>query len=134
MPVRFDIKKLLLFYPNTLLSEFHSMFGAADSEKLLQVFGGTTLQIPSTATADKLMRDIIIYETLSKSTSASQSRRLTTGLMEQHDMKRAEVRQAFNSVRKQVRLVRRLRESDSRVGQHILKRKIKVKRKASWSL
>jgi hypothetical protein len=132
--VRFDIRKLLLFYPNTLLSEFYQMFGAADAEKLFQVFGGTTLQIPSTSTVDKIMRDVSIYETLSRSTSAAQSRRLTAGLMEQHDMKCAEVRQAFNSVRKQIRIVRRLRESDSRVGEHILKNKIKVKRKAKRSL
>jgi hypothetical protein len=132
--VRFDIKKLLLFYQNTLLNEFYQMFGAANAEKLLQVFGGTTIQIPSTATVDKLTRDITIYETLSKSSSPAQSRRLTTGLMGQHGMKRAEVRQAFNSVRRQVCLVKRLREADKQVGQHILKRKIKVKRKAKRSL
>lgn len=132
--MRLDIKKLLLFYPNTLLSEFYQMFGAADFEKLLQVFGGTTIQIPSTSTVEKMMRNVAIFETINKANGAAQSRRLTQGLMERYDMKRIEVRQAFNSVRKQVHLVKRLREADQEVGQHILKRKIKVKRKMRRSL
>lgn len=132
--MRLNVPKLMLFYPNTILSEFHKMFGSTNTEKLLQVFAGTTLQIPSTARVEESMRDVVIYETLIKSKSASESRRLGVALAEQYDIDRKEVRAAYRSMRKRVRENKKLLEADQKVGQHNPKGKIKIKRKTRWTL
>lgn len=132
--MRLNVQKLMLFYPNTLLSELYKMFGVANTEKLLQVFGGTTLQIPSTSRVEEAMRDVAIYETLIKSKSASESRRLGVALAEQFDIDRKEVRLAYRSMRRRVRDNKKLLEADRNVSQHSPKGKIKIKRKTRWTL
>ena len=132
--MRLSVQKLMLFYPNTLLSELYKMFGATNTEKLLQVFAGTMLQIPSTERVEEAMRDVVIYETLIKSKSASESRRLGLALAEQYDMDRREVRLAYHSMRKRLRENKKLLDSDQKVGQHSTKGKINIKRKTRWTL
>lgn len=132
--MRLNVQKFMLFYPNTLLSELYKMLGVSNTEKMMQVFGGTTLQIPSTSRVEAAMRDIVIYETLSKSKSASESRRLGEALAKQYDVDRREIRNAYRSMRRRVRDNRKLSESDQNVGKHSTKGKVKVKRKVRWTL
>lgn len=132
--MRLNVQKLMLFYPNTLLSELYKMFGSANTEKLLQVFAGTTLQIPSTSKVEESMRDVVIYETLVQSASAAESRILGTALAKQYDIDRKEVRAAYHSMRKRIRENKKLLEADQKVGQHNPKGKIKIKRKTRWTL
>lgn len=130
----FNVAKLMLFYPNTLINEFFKMFGYSNTEKLLQVFAGTTLQIPSTTKIEEAMRDCAVYETLCKSKSAAESRRLGKALAEQYDIDRAEVRKIYHAMRKRVRQNKKLREADQNVGRLSTKGKVKVKRKTRWTL
>jgi hypothetical protein len=124
----------MLFYPNTLLSELYKMFGSANTEKLLQVFAGTTLQIPSTARMEECMRDVIIYETITKSKGAAESRRLGEALAKQFDTDRKEIRDAYRSMLKRLGQNKKLQQSDQNVGKHSTKGKIKVGRKVRWTL
>jgi len=116
-------------YPKSLVAEFFRLFGAADTEKLLTVFAGTTLRIPSTKELEEARRNIAIYETLSHAKSAAEARRLGEALMSQHNISRNQVRRVYKLTRKLLRESKRFSEADAKTGQ-LKKKTIRVWRKS----
>lgn len=52
--------------PNSHIPELLEIFGTASIVKFLDIFGGTTLRVPSASELDSAMRDVSVYMTLSK--------------------------------------------------------------------
>jgi hypothetical protein len=121
------IIKLSKMFPQSLLADFERIFGTEATEKLLIIFAGTTLQVPSTKELDEAQRDIVIYKTLSGSKSISESRRLGVLLCQQYNISRREMRRIYKKTRRKLKEAKRFNDSDQRVGNHLPKR-IKVKR------
>lgn len=127
------LAKLAKIYPRTLLSEFYRMFGAANTEKLLMVFAGTTLHIPSTKDLEDVQRDVAIWETLARSKSAAESRRLGGILAKQHRIPRRRVREINRQMRRMMKENARFEAADKKTSQH-KGGKIKIRRKQKWRL
>lgn len=128
MQMRSYIEKLVQLFPQSLISEFNRIFGAEDTEKLLTVFAGVTLHIPSTRDIEEAVRNVAIYETLVRSASAVETRRLSGIMCEQYDLSRTELRQIFKKTRRELNEAKRTRAADSKIGE-LIPRKLKTKRK-----
>ena len=111
------IARLQEFFPNSVLVEFHRVFGEAATEKLLEVFSGVTLEVPSHQYLETCERDISIYEALCLSTSASQTRKLAGEQAKKHGLSHSRVRTIFRQIRKQMKENRRFKLADERIGQ-----------------
>jgi hypothetical protein len=111
-----------------LIAEIIRIFGPDLADKFLLVFGGTTIKVPSTKEMQQAKVNLAIYDTLKNVKSPVESRRLCALLQEQHNMKRADVRQAFYDTRKLMHEAKAYTEADARIGQH-QKSRVKVKRK-----
>ena len=118
MPSRVLIWKLAKIYPQSLIAEIYKIFGIEDTEKFLTVFAGMTIKIPSTIDIENEDRNLAIYETLKKSQSGSESRRLGTVLCEQHKLKRKELREIFNATKRKLREAKKSVESDRLTSEH----------------
>lgn len=131
--MRLFLDKLVKMYPRSLLSEFYRMFGLVHTEKLLAVFAGTTLQIPSTKDIEHALRDISIWETLRRSKSPGESRRLSIHLAQQHQITHKRVRTIYYSMVRLLKENTKFTEADKLTGQHKLG-KVKVRRKNRMNL
>lgn len=116
--MRLLLDKLAKIYPRTMLAEFHEMFGPAVTEKLLTIFAGTTLVIPSTKDLENAQRDVAIWETLRRSNDPGQSRRLTESLAQQHNIPHKKVRAIYYRMMRRLKANKRLNEAVRNVGQH----------------
>lgn len=125
------LAKLARIYPRTLLSEFYRMFGPEATEKLLTVFAGTTLHIPTTRDLEDAQRDVAIWETLSRSKSAAESRRLGEALCKQYKIPRRKMRYIYNSMRRLLKERTKFSTADKSTGQHKIG-SIKIRRKLKW--
>lgn len=105
------------------------MFGEKMTDRLLTVFAGTTIRVPSTKDQSNAIRDIHIYETLCTASSASESRQLAEGMSKKYKMSRRHVRQIFKTMRRLYKVNKKLKEEDLATSQHQVKR-VNVKRKS----
>lgn len=115
------------------MGEIYRIFGIEDTEKLLQVFAGTTIYVPSTKNLENEERNLAIYETLKKSKSMQETRRLGELLCEQYKLKTREMRLIRRQTEKKLQEAKRFVESDKLVSKHQPK-KIKLKQKNKRSL
>ena len=127
MPTRSLIQKLAKLFPQSLIAEIYRIFGLDNTEKLILVFAGTTIHIPSTKDLEEEDRNLAIYETLQKSNSAAESRRLGHFICEQYGLKRKELRIIYKKTKKKLKEAKKFTESDQLVSAHLPK-KIKLKR------
>jgi len=86
-----------------------------------------TLHIPSTKEIEEAIRNVVIYETLIKSKSATETNRLSAVMADQYDMSRRELRAAFKKTRRELNEAKRTKAADTKIGQ-LIPKKIKVKR------
>ena len=65
-----DLVKVVLFYYNdlSLLPELYDIFGGEALIKFLDIFGGTTIDVPPAETIERAIRDVSIYLRIKKST------------------------------------------------------------------
>jgi len=131
MPSR--LERLVQASPKSLIAEFLRIFGEQATEKLLTVFAGTTIQVPSTKNVEDALRDIAIYETLSQARNPAQSRRFGVSLAAQYRLTRVRVRKIYHKMYRQNRLNQKLLEADRATGKHQISR-IKVQRKTRLKL
>ena len=130
MPTRSLILKLAKIFPQSLVAEIHRIFRIEDTEKLLTVFAGTNIHIPSTKELEEEERNLAIYETLSKADSKSEMKRLGEVLCQRFDMKRREIRHAYLRTKKKLKEAEKFVEADKLTSQHSPSpRKRKWKRK-----
>lgn len=125
----FPYDKQIQLFPKTLIPDFFNTFGKEVTEKLLTIYAGTTIRVPSTKDQDAALRKISIYETLRGAGSASESRRLAEALSKQHKMSRRHVRNIYRTMRKLFKVNKKLQEEDIATGKHKVKR-VHVKRKS----
>ena len=116
--MRLLFEKWAKIYPKSLVSEFCRMFGPANTEKLLAVFAGTTLQIPSTKDLENAERDILIWETLRHSKSPNESRKLSANLASQYHLPRKKIRHVYYTMMRRMRENKTLEDADRATGQH----------------
>jgi hypothetical protein len=115
--MRSSIEKIVKIFPQNLISEFHRIFGKEATEKLLTIFAGVTLHIPSTKEIEEAVRNIAIYETLIASRSGVETRRLSGIMCEQYDLTRKELRAAFRKTRRELNEARRTTAADQKIGE-----------------
>jgi len=125
------LRKLALIYPKSLLAEFHTVFGSEPTSKLLSVFAGMTLKIPSNRELQKAQRDLVIYEQLEKAKDKNEFRIFRKTIQARHGMSKAKVKEIFRYMSKLHRAGKELREADKAVSLH-KKKKVKVRRRKKW--
>jgi Mor transcription activator family protein len=127
--VRLRFDKLSQLFPKTLIPEVHRIFGQEVTEKLLTVFSGTTIHVPSVREQENAMRDIAIFETLHSSKGASESRRLGEALSAQYGISRRRVRHIYRTMRRLRKQNTKLVAEDLATSQHKGKAKSKRRRR-----
>ncbi len=129
------LSKLALFFPQSLIAEYRRDFGEDSTEKLINIFGGTTLNVPSHKEIETATRDIIIYETLERSRDSAESRRLGAVLGKQHELSRHKIRAIYNSMRKRIRQNERQAAREKKVSQHQRTRKNNpIRKHKKWGM
>jgi len=101
------------------------MFGEEVTEKLLTVFSGTTIHVPSVREQENAMRDLAIFETLERAEDSSASRRLGEALSSQYKISRRKLRHIYRTMRRLHKLNTKLKAEDLATSQHkkVTKRK-----------
>lgn len=125
------LTKLALVYPKSLLNEFYTVFGDVTTTKLLSVFAGMTLKIPSSREVQKARRDLVIYETLQKATSKEEFRIIRKTLQAKHGLSKAKIKEIHKYMQKLHKAGKELQDADKAVSQH-RKKKVKVKKRKKW--
>lgn len=126
--MRISLEKVVEMFPQSIVSEFYKVFGSENTEKLLTVFGGTKLEVPSTQALEEAQRDIAIYESLKRAHDSQEKRRLVSALMQQYDIPRHRVTVIFRTMKRHQRMSERLRRAEKSIGQH-KKTKLKPRKK-----
>jgi hypothetical protein len=127
--VRLRYDKLSQLFPKTLIPEVFRIFGEEVTEKLLTVFSGTTIHIPSVREQENAMRDMAIFESLKTSKGSSESRRLGEALAAQYGISRRRVRHIYRTMRRLHKLNTKLLAEDLATSQHKGKTKSKRRRR-----
>lgn len=130
--MRLITSKLIRTFPHSLLSEISRIFGPEATEKLLTVFAGVTLYIPSTKEIEEATRNLVIYETVNLAKSKTELGRLKTVLCEQFDISRKELAKAYQRMKKQLNESTKISLSDayiSKLEPHHMVRKRRSKRR-----
>lgn len=110
------IKRIREMFPRSFLGEFQEVFGEDATRKLLDIFSGTTIEVPARRTLENAERDIIIYETLYTSTSMQQSKERGRKLADKYKLSRERVREIFRHMKKQMGENKRFRLADECTG------------------
>lgn len=129
MSMRLLLDKLSRLYPKSLVGEFYRIFGAEVTEKLLTVFGGTTIRVPTTKDLQEAQRNLAIYDTLIRSTTSKESRRLSTQLSNRYDVTKKEIRVIFRHMKRLNKESSKIKEADVAVGKH-RKKKLRLRKKS----
>lgn len=116
--MRSQFEKLIELFPKTLIPEVYNLFGKEVTDKLLTVFAGTTIRVPSTRDQSNAIRDILIYETLCAAGSSSESRQLAQDMSKKCKMSRRHVRKIFKVMQKLRKTNKKLQDQDTAVGLH----------------
>jgi hypothetical protein len=116
------LHRLKDIFPRSFLAEFMATFGEKNTQLLLDVFSGTTLEVPSRRTLDNAQRDIIIYETLYTSPNARKTKHI---LALKYNISPERIWKIFRSMRKQIGENKRFRMADERTGK-LKKSKIQI--------
>lgn len=112
-------------FPRSLLGEFLEVFGKANTIKLIDVFSGTILEIPSRRKLEALDRDIQIYEILCSCTSQKQTKEMRKKLSLKHNLTEKHIREIFSQLERQLRENRKFKLADERTGR-LLGSKLRV--------
>ena len=123
------IGKLRVMFPRSLLAEFTEIFGEANARKLIDVFSGTTLEIPSRKALENAERDMLIYELLSISTSPQQGKEKRDKLSRKYNLSKGRVQEIFRQMKRQVKENRKFQQADESVGR-LQRSRIKVEHRS----
>lgn len=125
------LKKLALIYPKSLLAEFCTIFGMQTTHKLLTVFGGITLKIPTSRELQKTERDLQIYEQLAKIEDKQAFRIVRKTLEAKHGMSKAKIKEIYRYMQRLHKSAEQIRAADVAVSQH-KRKKVKVRKRKKW--
>lgn len=103
-------------YPRSLLGEFLEVFGKTNTIKLIDIFSGTTLEIPSRRRLEALDRDIQIYEAICSCTNKKQLKAVRKKLANKHNLTEKHIRDIFKRLERQLKENRRFKLADERTG------------------
>jgi len=77
-----------------------------------------TVHVPSTTDIENEERNLAIYETLQRSQSGAESRRLGEVLCEQYKLKRKEIRAIYKQTKHKLKEAKKHIEKDKLVSEH----------------
>lgn len=89
-------------WPRSFLGQFNDAFGPANTQKLLDIFSGTTIEVPARRTLDAAERDIAIYESLNMATTAQQHKERKAKLAIKYDLTEKRIKDIFRTMRRQI--------------------------------
>jgi Mor family transcriptional regulator len=115
--MRHVLSRLKSMYPRSLLSEFQEVFGEKMTVRIIEVFSGTTLEIPSRRDIEIADRDITIYESLAVCTNSRQLRDTMESLGKRFNLSERRVGEVFRRMKKQLQENKRFKLADSLTGQ-----------------
>ena len=85
---------------NTLLPELYDIFGKEHLLKFLDIFAGTTVQVPSKKVLENAIRDTYIYLTLTTGLSKGKKKSdIVKELMERYDIPKKDVFTIFKDMK-----------------------------------
>jgi Mor transcription activator family len=116
------------------VTEFYRIFGPEPTEKILTIFGGATLRIPSTKDLRRAQRDISIYDFLRTSKNPLERRRRIRFLRKEFLLTGQKIRSIERQMARLHDDAQKLRNQDAAVSQH---QRISVKltkRKRHWRM
>nr|BDD47579.1 hypothetical protein 13 [bacterium] len=94
----FSFKHMIYYlYGDTLLPEIYEELGEKNTLKLVSIFGGVKLTIPSYTRIKELQRNVDIYETLCHAQSVETIRLLA----DKYEVSRVWIRSIFNRMRRE---------------------------------
>lgn len=102
-------------FPRSLLGEFLELFGEDATLKLIDVFSGTNIEVPSRRVLEALNRDISIYEVL-RSVDGEKKRQLVAELANKYDLPTKKVREIYSRMEKQLKENRKFKLADELIG------------------
>jgi len=120
--MRLLFARLDKFFPKSLVSDFCTLFGEKMTEKLLMVFGGMTLKIPSHQDVQDTERDIVIYESLIRCRTPEEARRVRRVLSLKHHVSKRKIRGIFGRMQRLHRQAAQIRDADQAVGRSQVKK------------
>lgn len=115
-------EKLSRLYPKSLISEFCHVFGPEDTERLLSVFGGMKLKVPSHEDISKMKRNLEIYEAMVQAKAQSPKRsafRLNRRILQaRYGMKKKKMMAIYKQMDRLMRQSKEVKAADVAVTAH----------------
>lgn len=121
------IPRLDRLYPTSLVSEFCRIFGPANTEKLLTIFAGVTLRIPSTGDLIKAERNLAIYEILCRAKDKADFRILRKQCEARFGLSKGKVKSIFRGMRRVLKDAKEVSDVDKASGE-LKRRKLRYER------
>lgn len=116
-----------------MVTEFYRIFGPDATEKILTIFGGATLRIPSTKDLRRAQRDIFIYDFLMGAQGKDRQTRMQS-ISKEFSLTAPKIRSIERQMMRLHGDAQKLRDQDAAVSQH---KRIKIKlskRKRQWRM
>lgn len=79
------------FFPNSLIVEFSRVFGKDNTQKLLSVFGGMVIKIPSSKDIHRMEKEVAIFKILSSAKDGKQLSILRGEVQAKFGMKKKDI-------------------------------------------
>jgi len=120
------LEKLAKVYPKSLISEYSRVFGMSATEKLLSIFGGMTIKVPSHTEIQRAKVELDIYEALARTKTRPEFRAVRKTIQSKFGMTKSKVRGIYRTFAKLHKVAKKIADEDLSVGK--LKRKRRKRR------
>lgn len=116
------LDKLALLFPKSLISEFREICGIEITQKILDVFGGMNLKVPSHEDIEKMKRDLDIYNALNHARGLDKGkiefRIMRRTLQAKHGLNKKKILKIFHNLDKLHKKSREIKAADEAVKAH----------------
>jgi Mor family transcriptional regulator len=126
--MRLLLRHLKDIFPKSFLNEFMETFGEESTDRLLDIFSGTTIEIPSSKNLESAERDIIIYTRLSPLIAKYDVIQMVQDLAKRFKLTKEQVKSIYKGMKKHMKSSRKFQEASERVSQ-IKKSRVVIKRR-----
>jgi hypothetical protein len=113
-----QIDNLENFFSRSLIVEFGRVFGIDNTKKLLAVFAGMTIQVPSTEELQEMERDVAVFKILSSAKDRTQRRILRGEVCARFGLAKMEVQEIYRRMDKAWRKYIAAKSEDEATSAH----------------
>lgn len=107
-----------IFFSKSHIVEYGRVFGKDNLKKLLAVFGGTTIRVPSVKDVQRMEKELAIFKILSSAEDNAQRKILRLQVQAKFGVKKKDVSEIYRRLGKAWRQYQKAKAEDRAVSKH----------------